>query len=50
MTESFGCLTVGPMLAVHASILLLNADWSGRLQPETRLMASEAKAESETLS
>ena len=32
MTESlcrFDYLQFGPMLVVHASILLMNADWSG---------------------
>ena len=50
----FDFLQFGPLLAIHASILQMNADWSGTdcdwLRPETRLMASEAKAESETLS
>ena len=51
----FDFLQFGPLLAVHASILLMNADWSGtdlRLIFYRRplLMASEAEAQSETLS
>ena len=43
-----------PLLAVHASILLMDADWSGTdwrlITTRDLLMASEAEAESETLS
>ena len=42
----FDVLQLGPLLSVHASILLMNADWSGTDWRLTRdlLMASEAEA------
>ena len=50
----FDFLQFGLLLAVHASILLMNADWSGMdlrlITTRDLLMASEAEAESETLS
>ena len=55
MTEylcPFDFLQFGLLLAVHSSILLMNADWSGTdfrlITTRYLLMASEAKAESET--
>ena len=50
----FNFLHLGPLLAVHASILLMIADWSGTdwrlIMTRDPLMESEAEAESETLS